>query len=187
MAKSTGPDYALRSIVVVGLVAVALIGTYTWAFWSQHKANKEAWGQLGDFIGGFLNPLVSAAALFWLSRSYALQEQELKETRLLLAESAAAQIDAALLVALSSVMSTGIIEFQANLEERKRVADWLKAPPEGATKAEIKEKEKNLAAYDSFAEHAAGETDGASLEIAAIKTRLEASGLAARLRASRLA
>jgi hypothetical protein len=64
-----------------GFLAV-LVAAYVIAFvqngWSK---NPEAWGQLGDYIGGLLNPLVAGFALMALVVSVRLQKAELAATR----------------------------------------------------------------------------------------------------------
>lgn len=48
-------------------------------------------GQMGDYFGGLVNPVVSLAALALLAWSIRIQKQELAETRKALEESASAQ------------------------------------------------------------------------------------------------
>lgn len=45
-----------------------------------------AWGQVGDYLGGIMNPIVAGCALFALALSVRIQRAELKETRDVLAE-----------------------------------------------------------------------------------------------------
>lgn len=64
-----------------GFLAV-IVAAYAIAFvqngWSK---NPDAWGQLGDYIGGLLNPLVAGFALMALVVSVRLQKAELAATR----------------------------------------------------------------------------------------------------------
>jgi hypothetical protein len=87
--NATGPG-SLESIVLwvsktpylVGFVLIALVAAYVLAFasfgWSK---SPEAWGQLGDYIGGILNPVVALCALIALVVSIQLQKAELAATR----------------------------------------------------------------------------------------------------------
>lgn len=103
-AEATGPT---KSLLAVGVVAAALVAVYMWAFYGHHApANKGEWGQLGDFIGGVLNPIVAGAALYWLTQSVKLQKAELAETRAELGRSADAQVDAALASALNARLTS---------------------------------------------------------------------------------
>lgn len=63
-------------------VACVLIAAYTITFWGLPFNEKpDAWGQFGDYIGGLLNPLVSALTLYVAISVWKLQKEELKETR----------------------------------------------------------------------------------------------------------
>lgn len=50
------------------------------------EGDPSTWGTFGDFIGGILNPVVALCALYWLTRSIEIQQQELSETKNELAE-----------------------------------------------------------------------------------------------------
>ncbi len=67
---------------LAGGVLAVLVAAYVIAFaqngWSR---NPDAWGQLGDYIGGLLNPLVAGFALMALVVSVRLQKAELAATR----------------------------------------------------------------------------------------------------------
>lgn len=68
-------------INVIGLVivsAVIMTATAIWPYVSQFSHydlsdDPEAWAQLGDYIGGTLNPIVSFASILLLVRSITLQ------------------------------------------------------------------------------------------------------------------
>lgn len=79
------------------MVGVVLI-YFLW-FWGVHSkslsAESDVWGQFGDFVGGLLNPVVAYAAFYWLTRSVRLQKEELRETRVALAEASKAQAEQA--------------------------------------------------------------------------------------------
>jgi len=46
----------------------------------EFSQDKSEWGAFGDFIGGILNPMIAAFALFWLITSVNLQIKELRKT-----------------------------------------------------------------------------------------------------------
>ena len=67
---------------IVLLAMIAAISFYCFEFgWFSLTDSREAWGQFGDFFGGVLNPVISAAAFYWLATSILLQKAELSETR----------------------------------------------------------------------------------------------------------
>lgn len=74
---------------VVGIVAAALLITYAVTF-HQLPINEHppAWGAFGDYLGGVLNPLVSAFTLLVAVKVWQLQKNELEETRRALSEQA---------------------------------------------------------------------------------------------------
>jgi hypothetical protein len=70
------------------LLGIAALGTavLSWAYWGgwniHPHANAEKLGQLGDFFGGMLNPLVSALTLFVAISVWRLQKDELEQARI---------------------------------------------------------------------------------------------------------
>lgn len=81
-------------ILFIALLIALVVGAYIFNFRNYEiSGNPESWGQLGDYLGGVLNPLVAAAALIYLIRTFELQKTELRETRDALKESASAQQD----------------------------------------------------------------------------------------------
>ena len=55
------------------------------------SGDPAVWGQLGDYVGGVLNPLIAFLAFYWLTKSVLLQRQELQETKDALKASAESQ------------------------------------------------------------------------------------------------
>jgi hypothetical protein len=56
-------------LTLATLIVFWIIGCYIQTFYSHPKsANPEEWGQLGDFIGGILNPLLAAFSLYITSK-----------------------------------------------------------------------------------------------------------------------
>lgn len=85
-------SHAHRSLIAIGFLAFLILFAYFVKFAGHGFSEKqEDWGVFGDFIGGILNPTISLAALYWLTRSIVLQKKELKESREALLEAAYAQ------------------------------------------------------------------------------------------------
>jgi len=75
---------ALGLAVLFYLVPViAYVSTFGWVWSSSH----EQWGQFGDFIGGFLNPLYALLAFIAVLVSLSLQRSDFKEELSYLKES----------------------------------------------------------------------------------------------------
>lgn len=67
---------------IAACVLLFLVAAYVIAFWQNGwSKSPDAWGQLGDYIGGLLNPLVAGFALMALVVSVRLQKAELTATR----------------------------------------------------------------------------------------------------------
>jgi len=95
------PDKLLRNGVflpayIVGAVGLVTVMAYISQFHEKLKFplsdSPAVWGAFGDYIGGVMNPLCAYMAFIWLVRSYALQKNELAETRKALKESHQAQL-----------------------------------------------------------------------------------------------
>lgn len=96
--SSTEPEldslerYANHSLWGIGALAFLMLSAYFVKFSGKgFSENQEDWGVLGDYIGGVLNPTISLAALYWLTRSIILQKRELKESREALLDAAYSQ------------------------------------------------------------------------------------------------
>ena len=84
--------HARLSILAIGLVAFLMLLAYFVKFSGYGFSGKqEDWGVFGDFLGGVLNPAISLAALYWLTRSISLQKRELQESREALIDAAYSQ------------------------------------------------------------------------------------------------
>ena len=84
--------HARLSILAIGLVAFLMLFAYFVKFSGYGFSGKqEDWGVFGDYLGGVLNPTISLAALYWLTRSISLQKRELQESREALIEAAYSQ------------------------------------------------------------------------------------------------
>lgn len=73
----------------------------------------EAWGQLGDFIGGVLNPTIAFSTFYWLATSVLLQKTELGDTRKSLEASQRAQEEQVKTVLISTKLQYINIHLEA--------------------------------------------------------------------------
>lgn len=86
MSKQFSPWWLL--VIPTG-VALGAITTYVATFYHLPATESPgAWGTFGDYVGGLLNPLISALTLFVAISVWQLQKQELEETRKALEEQA---------------------------------------------------------------------------------------------------
>ena len=106
-----------QSLGWTATIAVVAIASYFIWFGAVLKEplskSTGTWGELGDFLGGLMNPIVAGCALYWLTMSVRLQKQELAATREELeltrgelAEASAAQQEQARLALLSTQISS---------------------------------------------------------------------------------
>ena len=69
-------------LLVIAALGTAVLAWAYWGGWHIHPhPNAGELGQLGDFFGGMLNPLVSALTLFVAISVWRLQKDELELTR----------------------------------------------------------------------------------------------------------
>lgn len=71
-------------IVAVAVAAVliffAVFYSYVDTFGTVREADREAWGQFGDFVGGLTNPLLSFLGLLVLLNTFSMQLREARKT-----------------------------------------------------------------------------------------------------------
>ena len=81
-ASEKGEKFSTDFILAIAFVIVIfVIGTYIGFFYElKFSSNPEHWGQLGDYFGGVLNPILAFFAFVILVRSYQIQKQELGAT-----------------------------------------------------------------------------------------------------------
>ncbi|WP_440779486.1 putative phage abortive infection protein [Pseudomonas syringae] len=74
---------ALALSVFIGFLVVAhfQFGWNLWVLNIKHADTAQHWGQIGDFIGGILNPLLSFCALMAVLYNLSLQREELALAR----------------------------------------------------------------------------------------------------------
>lgn len=83
---------ANNSFRVVGFLAFVITVVYFFKFSGLGLSGAQGdWGTFGDYIGGILNPTISIATLYWLTRSIILQKRELQESRDALRDAAYSQ------------------------------------------------------------------------------------------------
>jgi hypothetical protein len=94
-AKVRGTDLANLLSWVLGFGALVLFvawWSYLWTFGGSGLTREQGvWGQLGDFIGGVTNPILSFLALIALLMTVKLQADQLNAAREELAEARAGQ------------------------------------------------------------------------------------------------
>jgi hypothetical protein len=100
--------------VVAGAVLMVPITQYMpWGLVSTFETN----GQIGDFVGGLLNPVIAMLAFVWLRKGVRLQQTELVETRKSLAETAASQAAQAKIAAVTALIQLELA-FATDIEKR---------------------------------------------------------------------
>ena len=76
--KIIGLCYFLIAVTAISFV----IYKYNSIFNSySFDADPSKWGQIGDYFGGLLNPIISFTTLIFLIKAYYSQRQELEETK----------------------------------------------------------------------------------------------------------
>lgn len=88
--------YIKRNRHVIGAVLIATLIVPIVAYVSKFSGNgfsdePEQWGQMGDFFGGLLNPILAFASFMALLYTIRIQSEELRLTREELAKSSDAQ------------------------------------------------------------------------------------------------
>jgi hypothetical protein len=112
--------YSIAGVAAVGLAALATYFVWFGLILDEPFSPDQAkWGTFGDYIGGLMNPLVAACALYWLTMSVRLQKQELSETRHELATASNAQKEQARMALLGiqlNSLSLQLNSFTSELE-----------------------------------------------------------------------
>ncbi|WP_162989553.1 hypothetical protein [Comamonas sp. lk] len=96
--------YVAIGFVIGGILSIPIA---TWFYFSP-APTFEINGQIGDFFGGILNPIVALMALVWLVKGVKLQQKELEETKFALQASEkhqAAQVRISAITALISSLN----------------------------------------------------------------------------------
>ncbi|ATG91498.1 hypothetical protein [Methylomonas koyamae] len=91
-------EIRLVHIVVASIIIVTLASYSVWFWWLNSQTistSVESWGQLGDYVGGILNPCTAYAAYYWLTRSIRLQKEEMLEARLAMEAASKSQAEQA--------------------------------------------------------------------------------------------
>lgn len=100
----------------VAFYVAVVAGAFVYKFFGQPvSSNAQEWGQLGDYIGGMLNPIVAFVALFLLARSIHIQRTELVDTKKALEAQAQSAELSATLAAYTSLIN-GIVAEGAFLQ-----------------------------------------------------------------------
>jgi hypothetical protein len=95
--------------VVVGWMVVTAafyaLWMLKWGGWTD-TASPGKGGTLGDFFGGVLNPVISLAAFYWLTKAVRLQKEELADTKRALEDSSSSQALSVQIAALSALIES---------------------------------------------------------------------------------
>lgn len=130
--KNTYGSKDWSTIVVCVAFGVVVGGTISPVFTNVLNtgwgASFETNGQIGDFFGGVLNPVIALLALIWLRRGVSFQETELAETRASLADAAMAQQTQVQISALTALIQAELIQdsnakvrLTADMNELKKI------------------------------------------------------------------
>lgn len=81
--KSKTKLFWTTSIIIIFLLLITPIAAYVWYFRnSVITTDPQAWGVLGDFFGGILNPIISLASLCVLGYlTYLIAKQTTRESK----------------------------------------------------------------------------------------------------------
>lgn len=90
--------------LVIGWMVVTAIVYVIWMWLGKGWADTSKGGTLGDFFGGVLNPAISLAAFYWLTKAVRLQKEELADTKDALEDSAKSQAMSVRIAALSALI-----------------------------------------------------------------------------------
>lgn len=99
-------DLSLKMIAIV--FVVVLIGFFSW--WRGYIKNL---GEIGDFFGGILNPIVAFAALLWIMVGVRMQRSELKAAQ----QAIASQLEVSAVATLVQVELIGEADAQKRIQE----------------------------------------------------------------------
>jgi large-conductance mechanosensitive channel len=127
-------------IFVVSLIATIVIPSYLIKFSNfsichpNFSTTNGDWGTFGDYIGGILNPIIAFCALYWIVKTYHLQNEELKDTKKELEIANKTQKKQVELAALTALLNTKLMqldglnsEIQIPTNERKSL--HVNTPP----------------------------------------------------------
>jgi len=148
-------DSKLRASLLT-TVTIAVIAVVSYIVWFGFLIGLPAshapstWGEFGDFVGGVMNPIVAACALYWLTMSVRLQKLELKAardelalTRNELATSSVAQQEQARLALLGTQINSLTIQINATSLElgsvEARISYLLRKMDEHGLDAQVHE------------------------------------------------
>ena len=114
--------YSIAGVAAVGLAALAIYFVWFGLILDEPFSPDQAkWGTFGDYIGGLMNPLVAACALYWLTMSVRLQKQELSEARRELATASSAQKEQARMALLGIQLNSLSLQLNSVTSELEYV------------------------------------------------------------------
>lgn len=130
-------------VILVPLVVVVL-WTAIVALWQAFQTGPwklayEFNGQIGDFLGGVMNPIVAFLALLWLRRGVLEQKEELRATKEALRDSAVAQDRQVRLSAITALVQVEIGLADEHMRRISRLDSEIAAIPPKTEREIIKE------------------------------------------------
>lgn len=140
----------LTTATIAVIAVVSYVGWFGILIDLPASHTPSTWGEFGDFVGGVMNPIVAACALYWLTMSVRLQKLELKAardelalTRNELATSSAAQQEQARLALLGTRINSLTIQINATSLElgsvETRISYLLRQMDERGLEARVHE------------------------------------------------
>ena len=87
-----------------------------------HAPTFETNGQIGDFVGGLLNPVIALMALFWLKKGVELQQKELLGTKAALEATEQHQAKQVTIAAVTGLLVAVTDEYKSALVLKERAA-----------------------------------------------------------------
>ncbi|UML94871.1 hypothetical protein [Shewanella xiamenensis] len=109
------PAFFIWLFVVLGSIAVLLLGVYFYHFWYKldfKLGNQGDFGAFGDFLGGVLNPILGFATVLLLVLSLRVQAKELSLSRDELVKSSSAM-----------VLQVSLLQKESEINELTRLLD----------------------------------------------------------------
>ena len=119
-------------IVAIGFVIGGLIAIPISNFFLGDNGTKfDANGQIGDFVGGLLNPVIALLALIWVRRGVQSQERELLDSKEALRLSAEAQRKQVRIAAITALLVNVSDELErSKLHKQSKEKSYVKAHQE---------------------------------------------------------
>ena len=137
-----------KYLIIIAAIILVVIGFYFYKFYNGFSKDNGVWGTFGDYVGGILNPIISAFAFYLIAKTYELQKRELEATRNLLEVSTSAQNNQIKLAALTALFNSNLMRI--NILETEKIQLCNQFPKEtrpSTLKTLTPDEEKTLNSY----------------------------------------